>query len=282
MFRILKVFRLGKAFSILLGVFTISLYAYGSFDVLRDSAVSLTIALGIASLFLLICAGYMMNDCCDLGYDIINNPRRVLINSAISKRGAQWMYRMLFLMGLLIAAIVNAWFFGLIMLDTLAVYFYNLYSKRLAYIKDILVSLLVVSIYPLSFALTSGGTPSPRRDSLFIFPIWLFLMVMSYELSQDILDIHGDRSGGGNTLPSLIGIIETRRLATILALVSIPIACAPFCLGMCGMVYLIGFVITLPVFVVSLFFSDRLFSHGVLFFIRAITLASLIDLMVGR
>lgn len=280
MFRILKVFRLGKVFSILLGVFTISLYAYGSIDFLHDQTNVLKMTFALTSLFFLLCAGYLMNDYCDLEYDLINKPQNIYVTKVISKKNAKRISLILFLTGLITAAGVNFYFFSIIILDMVILAFYNLYSKKLSVLKSLIVTSLIISIYPLSFALTSGGNPSLHRDSLFIFPVWLFFVVMSYELSQDILDIKGDKAKGGNTLPIVIGIKKTRDLATISALISVPIVFLPFYYGMCGKMYLIGTLIALTVFVGSLFFKEIIFSKGLLFYIRAITISSLIDIIV--
>lgn len=280
MVKILRIFRLGKVFSILLGVFTISVYAYGSFEFLQNGANIMSMMIGLASLFFLICAGYLMNDYCDLAYDLINRPQTVLITKVITKENAKQISFIIFGIGIILALLVNVWFFLLIILDTTILVLYNLYSKRLFYIKNVVISLLVVSIYPLSIALTSGGNPSLRRDSLFIFPVWLFLIVMSYEFSQDILDVEGDSVKGGNTLPTVIGVKKTRTMATVLAVFSIPIVFIPFYYGMCGKAYLMGVLMTLPVFVVSIFSKEARFSKGSLFFIRAITISSLIDIII--
>ncbi|MBL7084541.1 MAG: UbiA family prenyltransferase [Candidatus Omnitrophica bacterium] len=273
---------MGKVFSILLGVFTISIYVYGSIDFLQNTINLPNLISALTSLFFLVCAGYLMNDCCDLKYDLKNRPEQIYITKAISEKNAKLVSLLFFISGLLAALLVNVWFLALIFLDMLILVFYNLYSKKLFYLKNVIISLVVVSIYPLSFAITSGGVPSLRRDSLFIFPIWLFLIIISYEFSEDILDIEGDRAKGGKTVPIVIGAKRTRNIATLLALISIPIAFIPFFYGMCGRAYLIGALITLPVFVVSIFSQQVTFSKGSLFFIRAITASSLVDIILVK
>src|SRR3989338_1143799 len=113
--------------------------------------------------------------------------------------------------------------------------------------KSIIVALLVVSIYPLAFAITAGGNPSLRRDSLFIFPIWLFFATLAYEIIQDSIDIRGDSEGGAKTLPMIIGAKKARNLATGCVILAIPVSFIPFYYGMCGKVYLIGALISLSV-----------------------------------
>lgn len=282
MINVLRTFRLGKVLSILLGVFTISVYALGSIDLLKDAVNLSNLVWALISLFFLVTAGYLMNDYCDSKYDLVNKPWKALIGKEFTEKKMKLIFLVFFSIGLMAALFVNIWFFLLILIDLAVLVLYNLFSKRLFYLKSAIVSLLVVSIYPLSFAITSGGIPSLRRESLFIFPIWLFFMIVAYELVEDILDIEGDKLGGGNTIPIKFGSRKTRSLAIIFSLVSVPIAFIPFYYGMCGKVYLIGALITLPLLIGSMFFKEAVFSKGLLFYVRAVTLSSLVDIIVVK
>lgn len=282
MFDLLRILRLGKALSILLGVFTISIYALGSVELLQNTANLSNLTWGLISLFFLMSAGYLMNDYCDLKYDLVNKPWKVIVPKVLAEKSIRLLFVIFFLVGLIAALFVNLWFFSIIIVDILVLVLYNLFSKRLFYLKSVVVSLLVISIYPLSFAITSGGVPSLRKDSLFIFPIWLFFMILAYELVEDILDIKGDEAGGGNTIPIKIGPKKTRSLAIIFALLSTPIAFVPFYYGMCGKVYFFGALLSLPLFVGSMFFKEIVLSKGLLFYVRAITLSSLVDIILVK
>jgi 4-hydroxybenzoate polyprenyltransferase len=280
MLAILKTFRLGKVLSILLGVLTISIYAFGSIGYLHDRATQLRVSLGLISIFFLTCAGYLMNDYYDIESDTINRPQRIPLKKLISEKNIKGLFISFFLVGLVVALFVNLNFFSIIILDLAILVFYNLYSKRLYLLKNVIVSLVVVSIYPLSFALTAGGLPSLRRDSLFIFPIWLFLIILAYEIVEDIVGMQGDKEEGGNTLPIMIGAKKAKNLAILIALLSTPIAFIPYFKGMCGTVYLIGALLTLPIFIGSMFFKEKTVSIGLLLYVRAITFFSLVDIIL--
>ncbi len=279
MFTILKACRPGKVISIIIGVLTISIYALGSIDYLQNRAILLDILYGLASLFFLVCAGYMMNDYCDVKYDKINKPGKITITKVISKNTFRGIFLVFFVLGIIIAMRVNVWFFLLILLDMFILLLYNLFSKKLPFLKSIIVALLVISIYPLSLAITSGGNPSLRRDSLFIFPIWLFFVTLAYEIVQDSIDIRGDSQGGAKTLPMIIGAKKARDVATGCVILAMPVSFIPFYYGMCGKIYLIGALISLSIVIGSMLFRELIFSKGLLFYIRAITIASLIDIL---
>lgn len=282
MFNLLKIFRLGKVLSILFGVFTISVYALGSVELLKDTAILSNLAWGLVSLFFLVTAGYLMNDYCDLRYDLVNKPWKLSIGKRFTKKNIRLLFLIFFSIGLMAALLVNLWFFLLVIADLMILVLYNFFSKRLFYLKNIVVALLVVSIYPLSLIITSGGVPSLRRESLFIFPVWLFFMIVAYELVEDILDIKGDKLGGGNTIPIKFGSKKTRSLAIMLGLLSTPIVFIPFYYGMCGKIYFVGVLISLPLFIGSMFFKERVFSKGLLFYVGAVMLSSFVDIVVVK
>lgn len=276
---LLKSFRIIKVLAILFGVFTISIYACGSLASLQDKNNWFNLICGLISLFFLVSAGYLMNNYCDLKYDSANNPSDTAISKLIEPKTIRIIFIIFFIIGPIVALLVGIWFFLIIMADLIVLVFYNIFSKKLSYLKDIIIALLVISIYPLSFAITSGGMLSLRRDSLFIFPAWLFLMILAYELVEDILDIKGDQAGGGSTIPIKIGAKKTRTLAVIAALVSVPIAFIPFYYGMCGKSYFAGALISLPLLIGSMFLSDSVFSKGMLFYVMAITASSFFDII---
>ncbi|KAF0151755.1 MAG: 4-hydroxybenzoate octaprenyltransferase, partial [Elusimicrobia bacterium] len=177
--------------------------------------------------------------------------------------------------------LVSAWFAAVALPLTAALVLYNLYSKRLGVFKEAAISLIVASIYPLSLALTSGGASSPRRDSLYIFPFWFFLEIMAYEIMRDVIDLPGDRAGGGSTLPMKTGPARARRLAAGLALAGVPVSLLPYLLGMCGPVYLAGALAAAACLLAGLRARDAVFSKLIFANILLVAFASLADLYKG-
>jgi 4-hydroxybenzoate polyprenyltransferase len=94
--------------------------------------------------------------------------------------------------------------------------------------------------------------------------------------------MQGDKEEGGNTLPIVIGAKKARNLAVLIALISTPIAFIPYFKGMCAIVYLIGALVSLPIFIGSMFFKEKTLSIGLLFFVRAITFFSLVDIVLVK
>lgn len=271
---------LGKIFSILSGIFIISAYALGSAAALLSGPQLAVFLKGGVSLFLILCAGYLMNDLCDLEYDRVNRPGQGFA-ARLPAAAASRAVLALFAAGMAASFLVNKWFPFVALPLSGALALYNLYSKRLGIFKEAAISLIVASIYPLSLALTSGGASSPRRDSLYIFPGWFFLEILAYEIMRDVIDLPGDRAGNGRTLPLVIGPLRARRLAAGLALAGVPVSLLPYLLGMCGPVYLTGALCAAACLAAGSFLRDAVFSKLIFANILLVAFSSLADLYFG-
>lgn len=270
--------KLGKIFSILAGVFIISAYACGSVEALLAAPLRPVLRWGAVSLFFLLCGGYLMNDLCDAEYDSVNRPGSALIGRRLPAWLAGRLAAALFAAGIICAFFVNLRFTAVILPLSAMLALYNLYSKRLGVFKEAAISLIVVSIYPLALALTSGGTSSPRRDSLYIFPAWFFLNIMAYEIMRDIIDSPGDRAGSGTSLPLLIGEKKARKAAVFLALAGIPVSLLPYLLGMCGSIFLGGAAAAALLLAAGTFMRSRGLSKAIFINILLVAFSSLADL----
>lgn len=149
------------------------------------------------ALAMVIAGGYVFNDICDHRVDCINTPHRPIAAGAIPANIAHIWTILLFLAGLVLAAISCRWPFVIVLLAiTAGLIFYDMTSKRLNIGKQILVAALMTSIYPLAIAQT-GLTEGSRIRTLLFFPVWLFLTSFSYEILKDIRDSHGDLAVAG-------------------------------------------------------------------------------------
>lgn len=272
--------KIGKIAAILAGVFTISAYACGSVETLLSPPHRTVFIKGIFSLFFILYAGYLMNDVCDREYDRFNGGG-ALAGKGVSPVWAVRAVRVLFAAGIVSSLFVNLWFAAVILPLSGGLALYNLYSKKMGIFKEAAISLIVASIYPISLALTSGGSSSPRRDSLYIFPVWFFLNILAYEIMRDIIDSPGDKAGNGATLPLKIGEAKARKAAVLLALSGIPFSALPYFFGMCGSLYLAGAAAAALTLFAGVFMEHRGFSKAVFANILLVTFFSLADLYAG-
>ncbi len=235
--------------------------------------------LSFLSLFCVISAAYVLNDVFDVPVDTINCPRRMLPSRRISRRLAALWSMFLFLLGLLLAGISGIPFFLGMILLALGLIFYNIFSKRLGFFKDLLVAALMTSLYPLAAAFTEAA-PGPRIHTLYIHPFWLFFTALGYEMLKDVRDLPGDEKVRSlNSIArwsSKTWFLPTARLLIVTAAFITPL---PYLLGSCQSLYLAASLTAILLAILSLCQPAAAIPY-IYAEVFLITLASLADLLL--
>lgn len=281
LFRAYSIFRLGKTIPMLFGILTITIHAYGNGSHLISPENLKTFLMAELALFLLLCGGFLMNDIFDLRYDRINRPSTVYVGSLISRNAAIILFVFLFVSSLISASIASWSVFAVIVVQISALVLYNIFSKRMSYLKPFFISLLLVSIYPLSLAIADGGIPGPRRDSLVFFPVWLYFTALSYEFISDARDWTGDKVSGGKGFTRRFGAKAMIRTGKILAILALPFAFIPYFAGMCGNIYLAGAIFAAVSLFGSFLFPKIDFITVLHAVVIPIVVSSLLDVVAG-
>jgi len=203
------------------------------------------------SLFCVIAGGYILNDVCDIEIDRINFPQRPLVSGATTVNRASIVSASFFAVGLSVAGCVGLKYFAVLGAIAIGMVVYDLFSKRLGFFKDILVASLMVSLYPLAFALTEA-VATGRAKSLFVSPFWLFFTSLGYEMLKDVRDVKGDR----RIFRSVIADYSGRRwflpLARVISVFASILSIIPYLLGYCKSVYLGGAIVAIVLAIVSM------------------------------
>ena len=242
-------------------------------------SIRLEIALSVMSLACVIAAGYVLNDVCDIKVDKINHPQRVLADNQIDRKFAVTLATGLFVSALIFAALCNWRFLTAMTLIAAGLIFYDLYSKRLGLFKVITVAILTTSLYPLAFTLTEA-IDSPRLKSLYIFPAWLFLSCIAYEMLKDICDVAGDSRVFARGIAAYSGKQWFLRAAKIIAVIAGIISIMPFVLGYCKLVYLASSLVAILLMILSTRKPPLVAIRFIYTQIFLVTIGSFIDLLV--
>jgi len=152
---------------------------------------TLLIAKAILSLWLVLGGAYILNDICDSESDKINSPKRPLACGSANRTKAAQACIALFFSGIIVSFFCNKTFSLILIAVAIGLIFYDIYSKRLSIFKNILAALLTTSLYPLSFAI-AGNHIYQSTQIILAYPLWLFLITLSYQILKDIRDIKGD------------------------------------------------------------------------------------------
>ena len=183
------------------------------------------------SILFITAGGYIINDLYDIEADTINKPLKVYISKSISKKNAWVIY---FLsstlgvtLGIYLSIIKNIDFLSFYFIGTtLLLFLYSLLLKKLVFIGNLCISLLVALPIYLLYKFDSNNITISNILQYFLLSIvifyymfFAFLTTMIREIIKDIEDINGDYLVKLKTLPILIGKTRSRNISIFLSLV---------------------------------------------------------------
>lgn len=235
--------------------------------------------LSIFAICSVIAGAYVLNDVCDVNVDRINCPQRILPQQKVGLPTAIVWAMLLFGLGLILGSLCNLRFMLVLAGIVGVVTLYDFFSKRIGIAKDVVVAALMTSLYPLAFSLTDS-VPSPRMQSLYISPFWLFFSTLGYEMLKDIRDVKGDKQVALTSVALYSGKPWFQSMARIIVLVGVLIAFIPFVLGYCQWLYLLFCVVGLALVLYSLRRKPTAAIRSIYLEISLVTLGAFLDLLL--
>ena len=190
-------------------------------------------------------SGYLINDLRDVRIDAVNHPGKNLVIK-IGRHNIQWIFAALVLVGYLFALLLSLRLGErqLLYLFPMAIGVLALYSvtlKRLPFVGNFLVALycagvpgILVIVERRALEQLLAVNPGLGADTLrvcLLFMLFAFVATLLRELVKDIEDMRGDRQEGRRTLPVMLGVTTSRRLALVLGLMVILSILSPVFLG---------------------------------------------------
>ncbi|PPK88876.1 4-hydroxybenzoate polyprenyltransferase [Neolewinella xylanilytica] len=189
--------------------------------------------------------GYLINDLRDVRIDAINHPGKNLVLK-MGRHNVQWLFAAIVFVGYLFALLLamrldERQLLGLfpVAIGTLALYSVTL--KRLPFIGNFLVALYCAGV-PGILVITEreglrklvAATPTLGADTVrvcLLFMVFAFVATLLRELVKDLEDMRGDRQEGRQTIPVMLGVATSRRLAIVLGMMVIVSVVSPVLLG---------------------------------------------------
>ncbi|MBC2844354.1 geranylgeranylglycerol-phosphate geranylgeranyltransferase [Winogradskyella flava] len=215
-----------------------------------------------------IAAGYIINNFYDSEKDLINKPRKTMLDRLVSQNTKLSFYFVLNFLAVVFASYVS---FKAVIFFALYIFAIWLYSHRLKkqpMTGNIVSAILTVTpffaifIYYQNFELV-----------IFAHAIFLFLLVSMRELTKDLENIKGDLALNYRTVPVVYGEKVSKTMLTILVLLTIMAAVVLILFFKIGHMYYFFYlsVMLLIVFLLILWKSNKkthyLMLHNILKFI---------------
>ncbi len=216
--------------------------------------------LSLSTLFIA-AAGYIINDYYDVKIDVINKPKRVVIDRVLKRRVAIVSHTLLNIGGILIGADLSIKIGIVNFVAAFLLWLYSNQLKRLPFIGNFTIALLtgltlaVLAIYY-----------QTNQPLIYIFATYAFFITLVREILKDIEDMRGDSSFGCRTLPIVWGIRRTKYFLFFLLALFIAVL-----FTLCGLLltprvgyFFIVLMVPISWLIIRLVRADRLKEFGAL------------------
>ncbi len=188
----------------------------------------------VAATLCIAAAGNVVNDIYDVEVDLVNKPEKVVVGKKIPENSAFTLFIILNITGVaagfyLANSIEKPVFSTLFIVVSALLYMYATYLKGIPLLGNVIVSLLVglsiliVGIFDLVPPLTAFNREAQVYgfQQLFLYAGFAFYINLIREIVKDLQDINGDRKGGVQTIPILLGRTRTTNTVFVMGVMGI-------------------------------------------------------------
>ncbi|WP_299433962.1 geranylgeranylglycerol-phosphate geranylgeranyltransferase [uncultured Maribacter sp.] len=288
--KLLSLFSVVRGYNILMVIlaqYLASIYILAPNLPVREVVLDIDLFIIILASALVIASGYIINNFYDSEKDLINKPRKTMLDRLVSQRFKLTTYFILNFLAAFAASYVSfkavlffsAYIFG--------IWFYSHKLKRIPFVGNFISATLAIAPFFAVFVYYKNF-----ENVIFVHAMFLFLLILAREMIKDLESMKGDIAQGYKTIPILYGIRMSKFLiATLILLTLIPSLSliTQFNIGYMNL-YFIVCVVLLILFLVLLLKAHLkkhfVWLHNILKFIIIVGVFSIllinIDLVLNR
>lgn len=288
--KVLSLFSVVRGYNILMIVlaqYLASIYILSPDLPLREVVFDLNLFFIVLASALVIASGYIINNFYDAEKDLINKPKKSMLDRLVSQRFKLTTYFILNFLAVFAASYVSfravlffsAYIFG--------IWFYSHKLKKVLLIGNVVSSTLAIAPFFAVFVYYKNF-----ETVIFVHAIFLFLLILVREMIKDLENIKGDLVQNYKTIPIIYGAKVSKVIIAILILFTlIPslLLITKFDVGLMNY-YFMACIALLISFIVLLFQSKTkkhyVWLHNILKFIIIAGVFSIllidIDLVLNR
>lgn len=288
--KFLSLFSIVRGYNILmigLAQYLASIYILSPDLPLRKVVFDLNLLAIVIASGLVIAGGYIINNFYDAEKDLINKPRKSMLDRLVSQRTKLTTYFILNFLSVLFASYVSfravmffsAYIFG--------IWFYSHKLKRIPFVGNFVSATLAIAPFFAVFVYYKNF-----ETVIFVHAIFLFLLILAREMIKDLENIAGDMAQNYKTIPIMYGATLSKTLVSILVLLTL----APALLLIYNFdvgymyIYFIGCIFLVILFMILLWISKvkkhYVWLHNILKLIIVVGVFSIllidIDLVLNR
>ena len=256
MLKMLSLFSVIRGYNILILVF--AQYLTAAFILapslpLRDVFFDPNLFFLILSSATVIASGYIINNFYDSEKDLINRPKKTMLDRLISQRTKLSVYFILNFAAIFFASYVS---FRAVVFFSIYIFTIWLYShriKKILFLGNIMASILAITPFFVVFIYYKNF-----ETVIFIHATFLFIMIAMRELVKDLENLKGDLIQNYKTIPVVYGEKWSKfflSVLTVLAVIPILLLTTRFDTGLMNYYFYISLLL-LIFFLLFLYFSN--------------------------
>ena len=271
MLKMLSLFSVVRGYNIL--ILVLAQYLTAAFILapdlpLRDVFFDPNLFFLILSSATVIASGYIINNFYDSEKDLINRPKKTMLDRLISQRTKLSVYFILNFAAIIFASYVSFRAVVFFSIYIFMIWFYSHRIKKILFLGNIVASILAIVPFFVVFIYYKNF-----ETVIFIHATFLFIMIAMRELVKDLENLKGDLIQNYKTIPVVYGEKWSKfflSVLTVLAVIPILLLTTRFDTGLMDY-YFYSSLILLLFFILFLYFSNAkwqyLLLHNILKFI---------------
>lgn len=288
--KFLSLFSVVRGYNILMIVlaqYLASIYILSPDLPLRKVIFDLNLFFIVLASSLVIASGYIINNFYDAEKDLINKPKKSMLDRLVSQRFKLTTYFILNFLAVFAASYVSfraVFFFSAYIFG---IWFYSHKLKKMPFVGNFVSAILAIAPFFAVFVYYKNF-----ETVIFVHAIFLFLLILVREMIKDLENMTGDLAQNYRTIPIRYGARISKILISILILLTlIPslLLIAKFDIGFMNY-YFIGCVLLLILFLILLLKSNQkkhyVWLHNILKFIIIVGVFSIllidVELVLNR
>jgi 4-hydroxybenzoate polyprenyltransferase len=217
--KVLSLFSVVRGYNLLMIVlaqYLASIYILSPNLPLRQVVFDVNLFVIVIASALVIAAGYIINNFYDAEKDLINKPRKTMLDRLVSQRFKLSTYFVLNFLAVFAASYVSfravlffsAYIFG--------IWFYSHKLKKIPFVGNFVSATLAITPFFAVFVYYKNF-----ETVIFVHAMFLFLLILARELIKDLENISGDVAQNYRTIPIIYGVNVSKFLITILMLLTL-------------------------------------------------------------
>ncbi|RSK41919.1 geranylgeranylglycerol-phosphate geranylgeranyltransferase [Mangrovimonas spongiae] len=259
-----------------------SIYILAHYKPVREVVFDVNLLMLVLASSATIAGGYIINNFYDSEKDLINRPRKTMLDRLVSQNTKLSFYFVLNFLAVVLASYVSFRAVVFFSIYIFAIWFYSHKLKKMPFIGNLTSAILTITPFFIIFVYYKNF-----EHVIFVHAMFLFLIISMRELTKDLENLQGDLAQNYQTIPVVYGEKVSKIMLTVLGVLTLlPALLLIFQYQVGKMSYYFYLsIVLLVVFVVMLWRSNSklqyLILHNILRFIIVLGVISIPLIDIG-